>query len=211
MTPATGSRDKTGVMEPQRRQELLETAAREFARAGFRQASLNEIIRACKMSKSSFYHYFASKEALFDTVVDEATTALAGELAAPDPASLAGPDFWQRVDGLVARLLALSAKQPWYLDLGKLFHLADAPFAGSPALQRCMAAAATWLDAALAAGRASGAVRDDMPPALQGELAFAVLQAMDRWSLANADALDHDGRRRLATQQIDALRRLLAP
>ena len=54
---------------PERHRLLFETAAREFAAHGFENASLNAIIRACGLSKSSFYHFFASKEALFDRVV----------------------------------------------------------------------------------------------------------------------------------------------
>jgi AcrR family transcriptional regulator len=200
-----------GVMDPQRRHRLQVTATREFACAGFQRASLNAIIRACGMSKSSFYHYFASKEALFDTVIAEATAGFATDLQVPVPASLAAADFWVRVEGIFQRLLALSASQPWYLDLGRLFHLADGPAGGSPALQRCMAQAAAWLDAALAAGRRVGAIRGDMPASLQGELVFAVLQAMDRWSLQHADDFDPDGQQQLLTQQLAALQRLLAP
>jgi AcrR family transcriptional regulator len=61
---------ETGVLPPRRRETLLATAAREFAGAGYQRASLNRIIRSCRMSKSSFYHYFDSKEALLDAVVE---------------------------------------------------------------------------------------------------------------------------------------------
>jgi AcrR family transcriptional regulator len=204
------NRATVGVMEPNRRQTLLVTAAHEFARAGFRQASLNAIIRACGISKSSFYHYFASKDALFDTVVAEAGAQFAAELQVPEPACL-DTRFWAQVEALFERLLELSARQPWYIDLGKLFHLTDVPADGSPALRRAFAGAATWLDAALAAGRRGGAVRDDMPADLQCELVFAVLQAMDRWSLQHAHEFDEAFGRTLATQQLAALQRLLAP
>lgn len=60
-----------GMMTPQRYRKLLAAAAGEFAAHGFEQASLNTVIRACGMSKSSFYHYFDSKKALFDRVVEE--------------------------------------------------------------------------------------------------------------------------------------------
>lgn len=199
-----------GVMEPQRRQRLLVTAAHEFARAGFRQASLNAIIRACGMSKSSFYHYFASKEALFDVVVSEAGAQFAVELQVPEPASLA-TRFWPQIEALFDRLLELSARQPWYIDLGKLFHLTDVPADGSPALRSCTAQAVAWLDAVLTVGRDDGAIRDDMPADLQCELVFAVLQAMDRWSLQHAHEFDEAFGRMLATQQLVALQRLLAP
>jgi hypothetical protein len=79
-----------GVMAPERRRLLLETAAREFARAGYERASLNRIIRSCGMSKSSFYYYLGSKEALFDAVVTEGGAALVAAMDVPDPDEFAG-------------------------------------------------------------------------------------------------------------------------
>jgi AcrR family transcriptional regulator len=200
----------SGVMAPQRYRRLLATAAREFAAHGFEQASLNAVIRACGMSKSSFYHYFGSKEALFDRVVEEASAALARDLAAPDPETLAGPDFWDRIEAFLAGALAASAKQDWYGDLGRIFYLPDLSAERSAALRRVLAGVADWLGRVLAVGRACGAVRDDLPASLQAELVFALLQAMDRWSLRHMDAFDKAAIAGLVHRQFEALRRLLA-
>ncbi|ACQ81023.1 transcriptional regulator, TetR family [Beutenbergia cavernae DSM 12333] len=198
---------EVGVLPADRRALLLATAAREFAAAGYERASLNRIIAECRMSKSSFYHYVDGKEALFDAVVDEVGRALAVDLAVPDPRGLTRGDFWERVGELVERIDRLGQQEGSYLALAQLFHLPDAP--ASPALVRTRAAMAAWLDGALAAGRAAGAVRDDLPPDLQARLAFAVLQAMDSWSVAHSDALGRAERERLVVAQVDALRRLL--
>jgi AcrR family transcriptional regulator len=199
------------TMNPNRRRALLETAAREFATAGYERASLNRVIRACGMSKSSFYHFFGSKAALFDTVVREAAEAMAGDLAIPDPEALAGPDFWERVAALGQRLMAMSFRDAWYVDLGKLCYLPDAPAAESPALRHLLEAVAGWVADALAAGQRSDAVRADLPSTLQAELAFAVLQALDRWSVQHLAEIDPAEAENLATLQVDLLRRLLAP
>jgi hypothetical protein len=45
---------QVGVMAPDRWDRLLRAAAQEFAQAGYEHASLNRVIRACGMSKSSF-------------------------------------------------------------------------------------------------------------------------------------------------------------
>lgn len=197
-------------MPPKRYRRLLTAAAREFATAGFERASLNAIIRGCRMSKSSFYHYFASKEALFDAVVNEAATALAADLNAPDPATLAGPGFWEHIAGFVRHALAVSAREEWYTDFGKLFYLPDVSTEQSPALRRALAQVADWLARTLAAGRSCGAVRDDLPATLQAELVLAVLQAMDRWSLRHIHEFSEKAGRQLAMRQLDALRRLLS-
>lgn len=190
---------------------LLAAAAREFATSGYERASLNAVIRACGMSKSSFYHRFDSKQALFDRVVDEAAARLAHDLAAPDPAELAGPGFWPRLEAFVAHAVAALAEPAWYTALGKLFYLPDVPAGCSPAMRRLLDGVDRWVQAVLKAGRACGAVRDDLPASLQAELAFALLQAMDRWSVAHMDAMKPAQRRRIAGQQLALLRRLLAP
>lgn len=196
---------------PPRERELLAAAAREFAMAGFERASLNAVIRACGMSKSSFYHRFDSKQALFDRVVDEAATLLARDLAAPEPAELAGTNFWPRLEAFVAHAASTLAKPSWHADLGKLFYLPDVSAERSAAMRRLLAGVDRWVQAVLKAGRACGAVRDDLPAGLQAELAFALLQTMDRWSVAHMDAIKPAQRRRIAVQQLALLRRLLAP
>lgn len=198
-------------MAQKRRLRLLEVAAREFAEVGFERASLNTIIRTCRMSKSSFYYYFESKQVLFDLVIEEAAAALAKDLKAPDPASLAASDFWVRIEAFGAHVLAVSERRVWYLHLAKLFYLPDRSADASPALQRVLAEVADWLTRVLAAGRTCGAVRDDLPATLQAELVFAVLQAMDRWAMQHIQKFDDGTRQKLLAQQFAALRSLLAP
>jgi AcrR family transcriptional regulator len=200
-----------GVMPPDRYRQLLARAAREFAACGFERASLNAIIRDCAMSKSSFYHYFGSKEALFDRVIEDASAALAADLNAPAPETLAGPDFWDRIAGFLAQALAASAKQDWYADLGKMFYLPDLSAERGAALQRVLAGVADWVGRVLTVGRGCGAVRDDLPASLQAELVFAVLQAMDRWSLRHMDDFDEAEIADLARRQLKLIQRLLAP
>ena len=199
------------TMNADRQRLLLETAAREFAGAGFERASLNRIIKTCGMSKSSFYHYFSSKEALFDTVVQRAASSLGDALHVPSPRKLAGPDFWEKIGELAQQLPTLTDSQSWYVDFGKLFYLEDTPEQPGRELQAVMAQIAHWLEEVLAVGRASGAVREDLPPSLQIEMTFALVRAMDRWTLRHLDEMGPDSMQDLAASQIDLLRRLLAP
>ena len=63
--------------------------------SGYEGASLNRIIRACGMSKSSFYHYFENKQELFEVVVARLGESLVAELPVPAPAEFAGGEFWR--------------------------------------------------------------------------------------------------------------------
>lgn len=53
----------------QRREAIVDAAARLFAEKGFLGASIADIANACEMSKSLIYHYYESKEdILFDVM-----------------------------------------------------------------------------------------------------------------------------------------------
>lgn len=47
-----------------KRQNILRVAAEVFARDGIARASMNEVARACGISKANIYHYYASKDDL---------------------------------------------------------------------------------------------------------------------------------------------------
>lgn len=203
------ARGDAASMAPERRRQLLRTAAREFAEAGYERASLNRVIKACGMSKSSFYHYLDSKEALFDLVVSEASAAMVDALAIPTPAELAvaDADYWDRIAQLLDQLLTLDEAE-WFEDFGRMFHLADAPPMSS--LSKLVADIHAWVQESLEVGRGRAVVRDDLPTTLQTQLVLAVLTMMDRWSLTHRPS-DPATRERIATAQFDALRRLLDP
>lgn len=60
----------------QREQQMLAIAGQEFGKRGFHAASMDDIARACGVTKPMLYAYFDSKEGLFLAVVDRIGTAL---------------------------------------------------------------------------------------------------------------------------------------
>jgi AcrR family transcriptional regulator len=54
-----------------RRREILRAAARVFARDGVREARIGEIAREAGFSHGLIYHYFDSKDALFEAILEE--------------------------------------------------------------------------------------------------------------------------------------------
>ena len=55
---------------PATRQRILKVATEEFANRGFAGARIETIMRRSKVSKNLIYHYFKSKEQLFQTVLE---------------------------------------------------------------------------------------------------------------------------------------------
>jgi AcrR family transcriptional regulator len=60
----------------QRREAIMETAAKLYAQRGFLGASVSEIAAACKTSKSLIYHYYPSKEDILFDVMDSHVQSL---------------------------------------------------------------------------------------------------------------------------------------
>ncbi|MCW2524317.1 MAG: hypothetical protein JWO63_2652 [Frankiales bacterium] len=56
------------------RQRLLDAAAAEFAAYGIAGARVDRIAAAAKSNKAQIYHYFGSKDALFDAVFEQFVT-----------------------------------------------------------------------------------------------------------------------------------------
>lgn len=54
------------------RERLLQAAASAFAENGFQGASIAAIARQARVSKSTVFHHFATKEALYGTVISQA-------------------------------------------------------------------------------------------------------------------------------------------
>ncbi len=54
--------------------EIVTVEARNvFARFGFRKTTMDEIARAAHVAKSSIYHYFTSKEKIFEAIIEQET------------------------------------------------------------------------------------------------------------------------------------------
>lgn len=59
-----------------RRRAILDSARHVFARHGFQGAGTSEIARGADCSEATLYKHFASKQALFAAVLDDATSQL---------------------------------------------------------------------------------------------------------------------------------------
>jgi AcrR family transcriptional regulator len=106
-----------------RRREILEAAQRLVYTKGFDQMTIQDILDELQMSKGALYHYFGSKsavlEALVERIVDEIEPSL---IAIVQDESISGLDKLQRFFDTAVRwktarkALMLSLIQVWYAD-----------------------------------------------------------------------------------------------
>lgn len=55
------------------KEKILHAAMLEFTTSGYNQTSVNKLIEITQLSKGTFYHYFKSKEAILDAIIDHWT------------------------------------------------------------------------------------------------------------------------------------------
>lgn len=191
-------------LAPDRRRTLVRVAAQEFAAAGYAGASLNRIIAAMGMSKSSFYHLLAAKQELFELAAADLAADVGAELQVPDPGAFAGPQFWPMAQDLVAQLTDALVGSEDALLLGRMVYAGSAPAVG--AIGRIEA----WVGELLVAGRGAGQVRTDLPADLQQQLVAAVLRTLDEWAVRHEEALASGSAEPFTGSVFDLLRRMLA-
>ncbi|MFD5214156.1 TetR/AcrR family transcriptional regulator [Microbacterium sp. NPDC058345] len=183
------------------RDALIDATIAEFATAGYESASLNRIIRAAGISKSSFYHAVGSKAELLDAVVDTLIADVRARWTPPSPGEFQHDAFWPLVDRVLGELAALTAEDRSLELLGRIFYL---PATGAAdARSALLESVRLWVGEVLRVGAASGAVRDDVPVAALAAAAFGMLRGLDEWALRamaeptpSATAESADNRRR---------------
>jgi AcrR family transcriptional regulator len=130
-----------------RRDAIVGAAARLYARRGFQGASIADLAKACKTSKSLIYHYFPSKEDILYEVMASHLDAL---VAAAEAATQSGtPEAQLRALTLAFMRLYVGAQDRHKVLLNELDNLAAAPRAGVIAKQRRIIAAVEELIHAL--------------------------------------------------------------
>lgn len=97
----------------ERRRQILAAAKAVFADAGYHGASIHAIIERAQIARGTFYLYFASKAAVFDSILDQALADLRARIhriEVDDPA--AAPPQVQLRDQVVATLTYIVQDRP---------------------------------------------------------------------------------------------------
>jgi len=175
--PAAAGRRKrrpSGRAE-QTRNKLLTAAAEVFAEQGFYEASIVKITERAGVAQGTFYLYFASKQQIFEELVDDLNRRLRRTLAA------AVADTSTRLEAERAGLTAFLQFTAEHPALYRIIHQADivAPHAMRRHYERMAGPYAIGLRRAMAAGEIS--------PADPEVLAFALMAVAEmigrRWVL----------------------------
>lgn len=195
-------------LSPEKRAHILEVATAEFAEHGFEGASYNRIIERAGLSKGAMYYYFDDKTDLYGTVLRTAFEALFEGFEHPDSADVEA--FWASLAAEYTRFGAMAMAQPQVMGLmrGLLDHperWSEGPVAELFSQMR------SFTEMLVEHGQQLGAVRKDLDRELLVSVAFAVGEAVDRWSFEHIDQLVGEADPGLTDQLVGLFRRVLEP
>jgi AcrR family transcriptional regulator len=95
----------------ERRRELLAVALAVFAKRGYHQTRISDIIEAAGVARGTFYLYFPSKHAIFEALLDEVLRRIRGSVIGVE----VGPDappLRDQIHTTLVRLLSLVRESP---------------------------------------------------------------------------------------------------
>lgn len=195
----------------ERRDQLLESAAKEFAKHGYDGASLNHILAAAGVSKGAAYYYFDDKADLFATVARHAVEHVIDHVSI-DFAKLDAASFWPKIRELYATLEVHTREQPWLLGITKAMWTLSKDARGNQILAPLWEWARGWLRELVERGREIGVIRRDLPTELVIDLFLAIDAVLDRHTLGAAiDQGQPVDLTTLVDAVLDMARRGLAP
>ena len=176
---------------PERRARLMRAARAHFACHGYRGASLQRILSEAAFPRSSFYHFFQEKGALFDAALADGLALLVDRIEVADPSTLTAESYWTTVLGLV-EALGRACRDEDLAAVPVIFHLRDAP--PSATRDRFEQAAHQWCTLMVERGRALGKLERDLPADLHVELTWSMVVALDRWLATHPEHMDDSAR-----------------
>ncbi|NWJ69247.1 TetR/AcrR family transcriptional regulator [Pseudonocardia sp. ICBG1122] len=156
------------------RDALLETAVGEFIDRGYDATSMEDLSRAAGITKSSFYHHFAGKEAL-RAALERAVEGLFGVLDLPEARTGSPADRLRVI--VAAQVGVLMAELPYVTLLLRV--------RGNTETERWALERRRAFDAAVRAlvrdAVDAGEVRSDVDPALAARLLSGTINSIVEW------------------------------
>ncbi|MBP2366583.1 TetR/AcrR family transcriptional regulator [Pseudonocardia parietis] len=157
------------------RDQLLETAVGEFIARGYDATSMEDLSRAAGITKSSFYHHFAGKEALLRAALERAVDGLFGVLELPTA----------RDGSPVQRLRVIIAEQVRVLMTELPYVTLLLRVRGNTETERWALERRRAFDAAITRlvrdAVDAGEVRADVDPALAAKLLSGLVNSIVEW------------------------------
>ncbi|KPJ74672.1 MAG: hypothetical protein AMS14_05075 [Planctomycetes bacterium DG_20] len=194
----------------QKRERILEIAAKGFAERGYDGASVSHVLEQAGISKGAAYYYFENKADLFATVVEHHIDKVLEEQR-PFLEAITREFSWSKMRQMIENTSGPAA------DTHRIVHLLQQAWEMSREAHDNERLAAQfcrideWIRILVAKGRESGAIRADLPEELLVQMVIGFHEAANRWWVSCREALDPAEEAALGLKLVDLLQGLLQP
>jgi len=163
-------------------------AVREFARHGYKKASINTIVREAGIAKGSLYQYFRNKEVLFVFIFERFTLLV--KKAVKEQETGLEDDFFNQVGRVLLAGIGFIDRHPDYFQIYlRVLFEQDVPMR-EKLLAQVRLFSREYFGPLCQAGQKSGAIRRDIPLAM---VIFVLDATLDRFLQSYAQGvLDRD-------------------
>jgi AcrR family transcriptional regulator len=135
-----------------RKEEILDVATRLFAERGYEGTSMNDVAERVGMRKASLFYHFATKDSLYEAVLDRLIASMQSQLEAIYASS---GSFAERLDEVTDTLVAALGADPYAARLLLREAMDWGPVIRGKLLERItlvLEAGAAWISAGQEAG-----------------------------------------------------------
>ncbi len=194
---------ETQVAKP-RKQEILDVATRLFAERGYEGTSMNDVAERVGMRKASLFYHFATKDALYEAVLDRLVESLQTAL---EEIYQSSGSYAERLDAVTDTMVGVLGSHPYAARLLLREAMDWGPVIRGKLLERIVVvleAGAAWVRAGQEAGAfTDGDAKHIVISALGMHfLPFAIGQLVERYTGTDAfDARFVDARRQALRSQ----------
>lgn len=196
-------------LDENKRRQLLQTATREFAAKGFDAASLNEILSASGLGKSSYYYYFEDKEDLYATCLLDALSRMFKEMPPFDVNALTARTFWTAIETYFQKMISLGKTHPDETALFRDIPMMRARLA--PEFQKIAHDMTAPVIDVIRRGQALGCVRKDLEAPVLFAIGIAADNALDESFFARGTSIGAPELSAHGAVVLDTWHRLLGP
>jgi AcrR family transcriptional regulator len=198
-------------LDEDKQQAILQAAAEEFAAKGFEAASINQIIENAGISKGSMYYYFEDKADLYTTTVKEGIEKMVAQSGGFDIDALQADSFWEQVLDYSHRSMPQLSDNPVFIELARIYFEEVESGENPEIVEPIDEFANNWTRRFIERGQELGVIRTDVPIAYLVRMVNAVGKEGDRMALETVEDEGIDAAKELVEEEIDMMRRMLAP
>jgi len=172
----------------EKQEKIVAAAVSEFARHGYKKASINTIVRDAGISKGSLYQYFHNKEVLFLYIFERFTLLVKKTVA--EQGTVPDDDFFDQVGRVLLAGIEFIDRHPDYFQIYlRVLFEQDVPMR-EKLMTQVRLFSREYFGPLCQAGQKSGAIRPDIPLAV---VIFVLDATLDRFLQGYAQGtLDRD-------------------